>query len=478
MDSRKLWQSVLGELEVSLSAASFKTWFKGTGIIGEEDGHIVVAVPNIMAKNWLEKKFNPDIRNSLSRAGYTVKSIEYKITNLPRSGEKTRDPLISAATSPNPVSTQPVRTPNRAMSFGQTQAPVRPQSQTQAQFKPVPHPTLNPKYTFENFVVGSSNELAFAASQAVAAYPGEKYNPLFIYGGVGLGKTHLMQAIGNEILRRDPEKHVRYITSEQFTSEFLSSIQSKKVKSFADQYRRLDVLIVDDIQFLGNKEKTQEEFFHTFNTLHQANKQIIMSSDKPPKAIPHLEDRLRSRFEWGMAADIQRPDLETRSAIIQAKANAAGQHLSMETVELLARHFQHSIRELEGALTQLFAYCELQKQEPSLQMVKAVIGAGSTGVKRKTITAKTIIDKTAEYFDIRADEITGSKRDKEIVVPRQIAMYLMRTELNLSFPKIASSIGGRDHTTAMHSVRKIEKHIELDEDLRSEINSVKERITV
>ncbi|HSX41110.1 MAG TPA: chromosomal replication initiator protein DnaA [Candidatus Saccharimonadales bacterium] len=452
MDHRGLWQAVLGELEINVSRASFSTWFKHTAIIAQEDGHIIVAVPNIFTKEWLENKYGADIKSALARMSPGIESVEYKVSSKPAPQPAAIDPLNAA---PTPVAIPEVM-------------PAAPSS------KPI---TINPKYTLESFVVGGSNELAYAACQAVAKNPGGKYNPLFIYGGVGLGKTHLVQAVGNEILRRDPSKRIEYVTSEQFTSEFISSVSSKKTKNFAEKYRGLDVLIVDDIQFLGNKEKTQEEFFHTFNTLHQQNKQIIMSSDKSPKLIPHLEERLRSRFEWGMTADIQSPDLETRSAILQAKASRQGFKLSSEVIDYLARHFQSNIRELEGALTQLLAYCEFRGAEPSIATVTSLLGnITASGPKRKPPTPKLIIEKTADYFDISADDILGAKRDKEIVVPRQIAMYIMRHELGLSFPKIASCVGGRDHTTAMHSVGKIEKLLEVDEDLRGELSRVKERI--
>lgn len=454
---KELWQAVLGELEVSVSRASFSTWFKHTSIIAQEDGHIVVAVPNIFTKEWLEKKYNGDIRESLARLNTNVKSIEYKVSSK-TAAAKPLDNLAPAAIMISADAASPTVTGSR---------------------KQTPSCGLNSKYTLDTFVVGSSNELAFAAAQAVAKNPGSKYNPLFLYGGVGLGKTHLMQAIGNEVLSNDPSKKIEYITSEAFTNEFISSISRKKGSAFTDKYRNLDVLIVDDIQFLGNKEKTQEEFFHTFNALHQTNKQIIMSSDKPPKAIPHLEDRLRSRFAMGMTADIQTPDLETRSAILQSKAGAQGVMLPQEVIEYLARHFQNNIRELEGALTHLMAICEVRGVEPSIAAATDLLGnLTASRSKRRATTPRMVIEKTATYFDLQPDDITGIKRDKEIVVPRQIAMYLMRHELSLSFPKIAACVGGRDHTTAMHSVSKIEKLIEADEGLRGEINAIKERISL
>lgn len=454
---KELWQAVLGELEVGVSRANFSTWFKHTSIIAQQDGHIVVGVPNIFTKEWLEKKYHNDIKESLARLISDFQSIEYKVSS-------------KTPTTPQPIN--PLVTPSPSPSYAQPRS-AKPQA-------PSSHMSgLNPKYTLDGFVVGSSNELAYAAAQAVVRYPGTKYNPLLLYGGVGLGKTHLIQAIGNEIIRKDPSKKVEYMTSEAFTNEFIASVGRKKVGGFSAKYRALDVLIIDDIQFLGNKEKTQEEFFHTFNALHQENKQIIMSSDKPPKAIPNLEERLRSRFTMGMSADIQAPDLETRSAILQAKASAHGVMLPIEVIDYFARHFQNNIRELEGALTRLMAICEVRGVEPSIATATSLLGnLTASTTKRRAATAKTIIEKTASYFDLQPADITGAKRDKEIVVPRQIAMYLMRHELNLSFPKIASSVGGRDHTTAMHSVAKIDKLIEVDESLRQDISAIKERISL
>ncbi|HUC20646.1 MAG TPA: chromosomal replication initiator protein DnaA, partial [Candidatus Polarisedimenticolaceae bacterium] len=431
--------------------------------IERENGHVIVSVPNIYTKRWLEEKCRAEIIETLTRMDSGVRSVEYRVVARAASA-----PAKDAFAATRPVVALGTHTTASA-------GPEASRGSQPERRNPSPH-LFNPRYTFDNYVVGSSNELAYAACQAVAKYPGEKYSTLFIYGGVGLGKTHLMQAVGNEIMRGDPAKRIRYVTSEQFTNEFLHSIQTKKTRTFADLYRNLDVLIVDDIQFLGNKEKTQEEFFHTFNTLHQANKQIIMSSDKPPKDIPHLEDRLRSRFEMGMAADIQRPDLETRAAIVQRKALAQGTNLSFEIVEFLARQFQHNIRELEGALTQLMAYCEVRGIAPSILVAQELTGSHTDSQRRKQITPRVIIEKTAAFFDLLPADITGTKRDRDIVVPRQISMYLMREELDLSFPKIAFTVGRRDHTTAMHSVTKIEKLIEVDDKLRQEINQIKEQI--
>jgi chromosomal replication initiator protein len=335
---------------------------------------------------------------------------------------------------------------------------------------------LNPRYTFDNFIVGSSNDLAYTASQAVAANPGIKYNPVYLYGGVGLGKTHLMQAIGNEIIKNQPGARVLYISVETFVNEFLDYIRFKK-KGFSDKYRNVDVLIVDDMQFIAGKEKTQEEFFHTFNHLHQNNKQIIISSDKPPKSIPTLTERLRSRFEMGMTIDIQMPDFETRCAILKAKASLSGVDLAQETVEYLANNIKTNVRELEGALNQLLAYAEMRGVVPDTSTAEGLLG----NVRRSRpqhVTSKQVIERTAKHFQLQVDEVCGDKRDKHIVVPRQIAMYLLRSELHLSFPKIATELGRKDHTTAIHSVEKIEKAIKLDFMVREQVASIREKLYV
>lgn len=450
-DTRGLWQAVLGELEVSVSRANFSTWFRHTSIISNQDGHVVIGVPNIFTKNWLEKKYHGDIKAALQKVSTDVQTVEYKIGTAPASPA-----------------------PSRLAARDHKPAAVQTSLPTAAAAKP--H-NLNEKYTFDTFVVGSSNELAYAACQAVAKSPGTKYNPLFIYGGVGLGKTHLMQAVGNEISRHDPSKRIEYVTSESFTNEFLQALQKKSTQSFAEKYRQVDVLIVDDVQFLATKERTVEEFFHTFNALHQANKQIILSSDKPPQAINGLEDRLRSRFASGMTADVQPPDLETRAAILQRKAAAHGLVLELDVIDYLARHCQSNIRELEGTLTRLLAYCELRSLQPSVAAATALLGnAADSRPRFRAATPKTVIERTAAYFDLTTADIIGPRRDKEIVEPRQIAMYLMRHDLNMSFPKIGGAVGGRDHTTAMHSVSKIEQKIDRDEMLRGDVQSIRDRL--
>ncbi len=453
-----LWQSVLGEIELSVSHATFTTWFKNTELVDQNDSGIVIAVPNIFAKKQFEVKFNDQIRGVLAKNGINPKQITYTITTT---GKKTR---ISRETT-SPAQTADDILPNN---FSQADKSRAQSSQ------PAQSGGLNPRYTFDNFIVGSSNDLAYTASQAVAANPGVKYNPLYLYGGVGLGKTHLMQAIGNEITKNQPETRVLYISIETFVIEYLDTVRFKK-KGFSEKYRNVDVLIIDDMQFIAGKEKTQEEFFHTFNHLHQNNKQIIISSDKPPKSIPTLTERLRSRFEMGMTIDVQMPDFETRCAILKAKAALSGVDLGQETVEYLANNIKTNVRELEGALNQLLAYAEMRGITPDTSTAEGLLG-NVRHSRPQHITSKQIIEKTAKHFQLQIDEVCGSKRDKHIVVPRQIAMYLLRSELHLSFPKIAGELGRKDHTTAIHSVEKIEKAIKLDFLIREQVASIREKL--
>lgn len=449
MSQSSAWQAVLGEIELSISHASFTTWFKGTELVDVVDKVAIVEVPNIFIKAQLEKKFNEQIAAALERSGIAASSVSFRIKSSSNRKQINRD----------------LRQPKQTEVAEMLIKPVK-KDQT----------NLNPRYTFDNFIVGSSNDLAYAASRAVADNPGQKYNPLFLYGGAGLGKTHLMQAIGNEIHKKQPSAKIIYTTTEAFVKEFLDHIRFKK-QGFSEKYRNVDVLIVDDMQFIAGKEKTQDEFFHTFNDLHQNNKQIIISSDKPPKSIPTLTDRLRSRFEWGMAIDIQMPDYETRCAIITAKAGLSGVELDPTVVEYLATNIKTNIRELEGSLNQLLAYAEMRGVAPDIALAEGMV----SNVKKSRphhITAKQIIDKTARYFQLDPKDMCSSRRDKFIVVPRQIAMYLLRSELKLSFPIIAKELGRKDHTTAMHSVEKITKESKLDLTIREQINEIRERLYV
>ncbi|MFA5134944.1 MAG: chromosomal replication initiator protein DnaA [Patescibacteria group bacterium] len=453
MDTEQLWSAALGELELALSKANFTTWFKNTFILSHEDTKVVIGVPNAFTKTWLENKYHHKVLEALQHATQgKVAEVSYRVESKQRAAETHR-----ATAGP----AEPVVIPSKKMES----AP------------PKNGFGLNARYVFSTFVVGKSNELAHAACQAVAQRPGEVYNPLFLYGGAGLGKTHLLQAIAHEALKKTPGKKVIYTTCEKFTNEFIRAISQGGSEKFKDSYRTADILLIDDIQFLAGKEGTQEEFFHTFNTLHQQNKQIVLSSDRPPKAIPALENRLVSRFEWGMIADIAQPDYETRMAILRAKCKEKKYSLPQEIITLIANKVQSNVRELEGALNRIIAFHELNSAAPTADSVKAMLSSISSQQKREgAITVKQIINTVADFFDITIDNLVGSSRKKELVVPRQITMYLMREEAKCSYPTIGHELGGRDHTTAMHAYEKIKNLLEEDEKIRQDINLIRQRL--
>lgn len=454
-----LWQSVLGEIELSVPHGQFEAWFKNTTLLDYTDDAVTIGVANIFAKSQFEKRYDDKIREVLKHNGVAAPMVQYQVHTMKKS-------IVNRETTGN-TDTMSARIESLVAPMPSVSAPI-------SSNQPISANTLNPRYSLDNFIVGSSNDLAYAACQAVAVNPGTKYNPLFLYGGVGLGKTHLMQAVGNAITKQDPTAKVLYINTETFVKEYVEMIRFKK-KSISDKYRSVDVLIVDDMQFIAGKEKVQEEFFHTFNALHQANKQIIISSDKPPRSIPTLTERLRSRFEWGMAIDIQMPDFETRCAIVETKAGLSGVNLEHDTVEYLAKNIKTNVRELEGALNQLLAYAEMRGVAPDVTTAEGLLGNVRQS-RPQHVTPKQIIDKTARHFQIDAKEICSSRRDKYIVVPRQIAMYLLRSELHMSFPRIAQELGRKDHTTAIHSVEKIEKSIKLDFMIREQVAEIREKL--
>ncbi len=449
-----LWQAVLGEIELTVSRGSFVTWFKNTRLLRHKDNVVVIGVPNVFIKQQLERKYNDLVLQTLAKNNIIPERVDYKIhSGISQVKKDEEEPMILESQ------------PQTAQPYAQQLTTALTHSYRQG---------LSERYTFDNFIVGSGNELAHAACQAIAQSPGTKYNPLFVYGGVGIGKTHLVQAVGNAILAKNPSARVVYASTEQFVQEFVDALRFKKTTDFAKHYRSADVLIVDDMQFIAGKEKMQEEFFHTFNALHQANKQIIISSDKPPKEIPTLEERLRSRFAWGMSIDMQNPDFETRCAIIQTKAQHHEVILPQPVVEYLSSLVQSNIRELEGALNQLLAFCEMRGLTPNLQIATSLLGISKS--RPKHISAKQIIERTAKYFQLPMEDILGPKRDKDIVVPRQIAMYILRSELHLSFPKIARELGRKDHTTAIHSVDKIEKEANYDSEIKTAISEIREKL--
>lgn len=438
----QLWQAVLGELELTVSKAHFVTWLKNTFVLENSDKHLIIAVPNTFTKEWLENKFNKNISRAIQSISGQIKEVKYVIQP-----DQFKKPIMDSINKPP--------SPMADIIF--------------------PDTNLNRNYTFDSFIIGSNNELAHAAARAVVNDPGNTYNPLFIYGGVGLGKTHLLQAIGNEAINQN--RTIRYIPSEIFLSEMVSALQNRKIDEFKQRYRQVDFLIIDDIQFISGKEKTQDEFFHIFNALYSSNKQIVLSSDRPPRAIATLEERLKSRFEGGMIADISFPDFETRLAIIKTKMEQKGHSFSNEVLSFLASNIQNNIRELEGALNSLIAHTLLYHKEITVEDAQTILkNVITSNIKQQSITPKKIISVVIEFFDIELKDLTTHSRKKELVLPRQIAMYLMRKEINYSFPAIGEVLGGRDHTTAIHAFEKIEASASQNENLRRDLVLIKERL--
>jgi len=440
MFEENLWQTVLAQIQLNISEANFATWFKNTQILSKEEEKIVISVPNSFAKEWLENKYQRTILKVLHRQDSKIKKIDFIVgkTNL-RTQET---PFIV------PKTDQPELKISKSSKTG-----------------------LNPRYTFENFIVGSFNELAHAAAWAVSENPGLVYNPLFVYGKVGLGKTHLLQAVGNEIAKRSPEKEMRYSSAEMLVSGIVSSIRDQTIEKFKALHKKIDVLIIDDIQFLAGKEKTQEEFFHIFNTLYHNQKQIILSSDHPPKAIPALAERLRSRFEGGMIADIGYPDFETRIAILKTKAQEKKDLIPENVYNFLASTIQTNIRELEGALNRVILFQKTYNRKITLDEVKSLLKEITVSPLQKN-TPKRLIQTVAEFYDLKEKDILSNSRKKEIVRPRQIAMYLLRKKMQSSYPFIARIFGGKDHTTAIYAFEKISKELQKNEGLERDLNLI------
>ncbi len=458
MNTHELWQAVLGELELKLSKAHFTTWFNATFISEYRQGEVIVGVPNKFTLAWLEKKYHREIMEALQNVtNQAVRSLIYRVETK------------TTPAAPVLFKEEAVAMPRQQEDYGfvpTSGAPAEPTSSI----------AINTNYAFHNFVVGKQNELAHAAAQAVAAQPGGTYNPLFIYGGVGLGKTHLLHSIANEMRRRNQGVRVLYVTCEHFTNDFIHSIRIGKGKEFKDRYRNVDLLLVDDIQFITGKEGTQEEFFHTFNALHQENKQIVISSDRAPKLIAGLEKRLQSRLEWGMLVDVGTPDLETRIAILQKKCLEKGVALDREILHYVASTIYSNIRELEGALTKIIAFHQFKNLLPSLESVKPILASFESENAKKTVTPRQLISVVSEYFDLAVDDILGKSREKRLAFPRQIIMYLLREEMKNSYPAIGSELGGRDHTTAMHAYTKISDLVGRDDKLQKDIELIKQRL--
>lgn len=447
MDNKKLWESVLGVIELQVSKANFNMWFRDTYIHRQDDGIIYLAVPSIFAKEWLSSKFHKTILKYLRDFGNDVRSLEYVISK----SQERRDP-VDEPKKQLPAYELPLQ-----------------------DFYISKEDNLNPKYTFDTFVVGPFNELAHAAAQAVMKNPGIAYNPLYIYGGTGRGKTHLMQAVGNHIKQNHPSKKVFYVTSERFAVDYMNSIQLGKANQFKERYRKYDVLIMDDVQFFSSKEKSQEEFFHLFNTLKESNKQLICSSDQHPNHMPDLEDRLKSRFGSGMIVDVSAPDYESRMSILRTKLSRQGITLPEEQLEFLASSVDGNIRELEGVVNSVAMQTQLRGRDLNILEIKNLIKNSSK--PKKSVSIKEIVKIVSDFYNIEENHIYEKTRKKEVVKPRQVIMYLLREDMNISYPSIGEKLGGRDHTTVIHSCEKIKEDIKSNQILLQEVNHIRSLIS-
>ncbi len=438
--NKELWENVLTELELSLSKANFTTWFRDTHIVRTDDGTVYLGVPNQFVKDWLASKYHKLIVASLRKLDESVRAVEYAISRGPAKRETQKAAPLSG---------------------GQELPLESVHAQT----------NLNPRYTFDSFVVGSFNELAHAAAQAVIRKPGIAYNPLFIYGPTGLGKTHLTQAVGNHFKAMAPDRKVYYATSEKFSMDYVSSMQAGKVHLFKEKYRQYDLLIMDDVQFLSTREKTKEEFFHIFNYLHDSNKQLVFSSDQHPNVIQNIEDRLKSRFSAGMIVSVTKPDKESRLAIVRTKAANQNFDLSDEVVDYIADTIEGNIRELEGALNTLICQAQLKDRVLSLADVKTLLR--TVGQPKKAVSVREIIKAVADFYGVEEGSIYEKTRRKEVVKPRQIIMYILREDFRVSFPTIGDKLGGRDHTTVIHSCEKIREDLKTNSALGQEISQIR-----
>ena len=447
MELDQLWESVLKEMELRVSRANFATWLKSSNLVDKKDGVLLVGLPNNFAKEWVQGKYQKDLLGILRNFDDSIKKVDFSVVNENTDKAKKKQDASKIAT----------------------------ENHIELEFKIDPITGLNTRYTLDSFIVGPSNELAHAAALAIVGDVGKKYNPFFVYGGVGLGKTHLMQGIGNEIIAKYKNQiRPKYVSSEKFTNDVVWGIRNKRMDDMKKKYRDIDVLIIDDIQFIGGKEKTEEEFFHTFNTLYENNKQIIISSDRPPHSIPTLEERLRSRFEGGLIADISYPEYETRVAIIKSKLQEIGQTLPDEVVDVVAKRVKRNIRELEGVLNKLLFYQEKKQADITKRIAEEIIDKSIQNFSRPVNDAQ-ILNAVSEFYNINAGDLTGRCRKKEVVEPRQIAMYLLRDILGLSYPYIGEKMG-RDHTTAIHSYEKINEETNRNYSLNQKIFKIKEII--
>ena len=455
---QQVWRAALSDLEGQVSRANFETWLRSTSLVNVSEETATIAAPNSFAVQQLRSKFDREIARTLSALINRSVTIDYVVRN-------------SDAPAPRAPRSRPRPEPPAAR---QQQAP-RPTTQQMELTSTTSH-GLNPRYTFDAFIVGSSNRLAHAAAMAVAENPSRSFNPLFFYGGVGLGKTHLLHAIGHQALVLHEGFQVLYVSSEKFTNELIRAIRQQGTEDFRNRYRSIDILMIDDIQFIAGKESTQEEFFHTFNELYQSGRQIIVSSDRHPKNIPTLHDRLRSRFEGGLIADVQAPDFEMRAAILNAKGQALGVHVPADVLEYVARKVQSNIRELEGALNKIIAMAQLFNAPIRMDIAAQALNDADHEARRAQITPERVINQVTGYYKVSLAELRGRGRSKDIVAPRQVAMFLLREETGLSLVEIGQLLGGRDHSTVMHGVSKIEKGLDTDSSLRTKVNAIREQL--
>ena len=444
MNGEQIWQAAQEELRFQLSKPSYETWLKNASLVGREKNAFKIGVPTKLAKDWLEDRYSAMIKETLSAIVSGDVSVAFEVVQAEASG---RGSAVAVAEEPPPEAEEPV---------------LHEASQ------------LNPKFQFQHFVVGNNSRFAHAACRAVAETPAKAYNPLFLYGGVGLGKTHLMHAIGHAVLEKHHRRRVAYVTSEKFMNEMISSIQEGRMNDFRTRYRTVDVLLVDDIQFLAGKDRTQEEFFHTFNSLHELNRQIVISSDRPPKEIPTLEDRLRSRFQWGLIADIQAADFETRVAILKSKVGPYARLVPEDVLSFIAHKIQRNIRELEGALIRVIAHASLNRSPVNVDMAAKLLQDVIPSTENRTLSVDTISRTVANFYHISLEEMKGKRRDKHIVFPRQVAMFLIREETASSLPAIGQAFGGRDHTTVLHSYEKISTDAKEDQRLQADLRKLRE----
>ncbi len=512
MDAKQLWQTVLGELQLRLTRTAFDNWLRQTNLIGFEDDVATVAAANTFTASTLQARYAAQVERALAEIVGRPIQVRFTVLSVGRSLES--EPDDEATNFAAPDNTAKLRVPGSRTLFGSTNdsglpaaarssmtsrasspARRRPASRPDApshneneppsggraaaprqiELAATPH-GLNPRYVYETYVVGSANRFAHAASLSVAEHPGGKYNPFFVHGGVGLGKTHLLHAVGHRALELQPRLSVAYVTSEKFTNDLIAAIRQQRMDEFRARYREIDILMIDDIQFIAGKESTQEEFFHTFNALYQSGKQVIITSDKPPKAISALEDRLRSRFEGGLIADVQLPDYEMRIAILRAKGEELGVPLPPDVVEYVAQKDQSNIRELEGALNKVLFRSQVTDQAVSLPLAMEALTDAAIGARRARVTADGVVDAVAEHFGVTLRDLRGRGRTKEIVLPRQVAMYLLREETEDSLKEIGQTLGGKDHSTVMHGIEQIKRALANDTALRSQVMTIREAI--